>query len=152
MWNQVCQALPGVALCDLDDWELRDGRWDPNLVRSGSGGGGDVDESGEEGVHGAVPVGDRGALVIGERDSREHPLKVVLRLEQLALARLLGGVEVAAGAGHPVLALLEEAVAAPAVPEVVVLPRLPICGAAGGDGVADGQPWQHYDLGHGGCS
>src|SRR5674536_363472 len=94
MWNQVCQALPGVALCDLDDGELRDGRWDPNLVRSGSDGGGDVDESCEEGVHGAVPVVDRGALVIGERDSREHPLKVVLRLEQLALARLLGGVEV----------------------------------------------------------
>src|SRR5659263_125407 len=58
MWNQVCQALPGVALCDLDDGELRDGRWDPNLVRSGSGGGGDVDESCEEGVHGAVPVVD----------------------------------------------------------------------------------------------
>src|SRR5674536_391490 len=77
MWNQVCQALPGVALCDLDDGELRDGRWDPNLVRSGSSGGGDVDESCEEGVHGAVPVVDRGALVIGERDSREHPLKVV---------------------------------------------------------------------------
>ena len=85
---------------------------------------------------GGVPVVDGRALVVGERDGGEHPLQVVLGLEQLGLGGAFGGVEVAAGAGHPVLALLEEAVAAPAVPEVVVLPGLAVAGRAGGDGVA----------------
>jgi hypothetical protein len=63
-------------------------------------------------------------------------LQVVLGLEELGLGGALRGVEVAAGAGHAVWALLEEAVGAPAVPEVVVLPGLAARSGAGGDGVA----------------
>jgi len=62
----------------------------------------------------------------GEWDGGEHPLQVVFGLEQLRFGGAFRGVEVAAGAGHPVLALLEEAVAAVGVPEVVVLPRLTV--------------------------
>jgi hypothetical protein len=51
------------------------------------------------------------------------------------LGGVLGGVEVAAGAGHAVRALLEEAVGAPAVAQVVVLPWLAVSCSAGGDGV-----------------
>ncbi len=83
-----------------------------------------------------MPVVDRGALVVGEWDGGEHSLQVVLGFQQLCLGGALGGVKIAAGAGHPVLALLEEAVAAPAVPEVVVLPGLAVAGRGGGDGVA----------------
>ncbi len=43
--ESVCQTLPGVALRDPDDGQQRDGRWDSDLVRSGTCGGGDVHES-----------------------------------------------------------------------------------------------------------
>ena len=79
---------------------------------------------------------DGGALVVGERDLHEHPLQPVLGFEQLRLARGFRDVEVAAGARHPVRALLEEAVGAVAVPEVVELERIPGPGRAGGDRVA----------------
>jgi hypothetical protein len=50
----------------------------------------------------------------------------VLGFQELAFAGGLGGGEVAPGAGHPVLALLEEGVGAVPVPEVVVLPWLTV--------------------------
>jgi hypothetical protein len=53
----------------------------------------------------------------------------------LGFAGVFRGVEVAAGASDSVLALLEEAVAAPAVSEVVMLPWLAGGGGAGDDGI-----------------
>jgi hypothetical protein len=69
-----------------------------------------------------VSVVDGGAFVVGERDGGAHALQVVLGLEQLGFSGVFRGVEIAAGASHSVRALLEEAVGAPAVAEVVVLP------------------------------
>ena len=45
-------------------------------------------------------------FVVGERDADEHALQVRFRLQQLAFAGLLGGLEVAAGVGHPVFTLI----------------------------------------------
>ncbi len=87
----------------------------------------DVGEPSQERVHGNVTVVDGCAFVLGERDVGEDPPQVALGFEQLGL----GGLEIATGAGHSVLVLLEEAVAAPAVAEVVVLPGLAVAGATG---------------------
>lgn len=45
MWNQSLSSSSGVTVRDLDDGEQGDGGWDADLVRGGSGGGGDVGES-----------------------------------------------------------------------------------------------------------
>jgi hypothetical protein len=82
-----------------------------------------------------LTVLDGGLFVVGERDADEHALEVRFRLQELAFAGFLGSVEVAAGAGHAVWALLEEGVAAEAVAEIVVLPGFSGCGGAVGDGV-----------------
>ena len=84
-------------------------------------------------VEGGLTVFDGGLFVVGERDADEHALEVRFRLQELTFAGLLGDVEVAPGAGHPVRALLEERVAAETVAEVVVLPGLPGGGGAVGD-------------------
>ncbi len=76
----------------------------------------------------------------------EHPLQPVLGFEQLRLRGLFGEVEVAAGARHPVRALLEEAVAAVAVPEVVELERAAGTGGAVGDRVAVEQDLDRPEL------
>ncbi|MFI7423730.1 hypothetical protein [Nonomuraea sp. NPDC049684] len=90
----------------------------------------------EQPVQGSLAVVDRGAFVVGEGDGGKHVLQVVLGLQQQRLGGVLRGVEVAFGAGHPVLALLEEGVVAEPVSQVGVLPRL-----AGGRGpVLDGFP------------
>jgi hypothetical protein len=81
-----------------------------------------------------LTVLDGGLFIVGERDADEHVLEVRFRLQELAFAGLLGGVEVAPGADYPVRALLEERVAAETVAEIVVLPGLP--GGAVGDGVS----------------
>ena len=86
-----------------------------------------VGQSVEQPVDRVLVALDGGAFLVGERDLDEHPLQPVLGLEQLRLAGWLGDVEVAAGARHPVRALLEEAVGAVAVPEVVELERLRRC-------------------------
>lgn len=70
---------------------------------------GDVGEAFEELVDGGLPVVDCGAFIIGQRDGGEHALQVVLRLQKLTLAGVFRGVEVALGAGHAVLALLNPA-------------------------------------------
>jgi hypothetical protein len=68
-------------------------------------------------VEGCFTVFDGGLFVLGERDADEHGLEVRLRLQELTFAGLLGDVEVAPGAGHPVRTLLEERVAAETVAE-----------------------------------
>ncbi|MGW0949137.1 hypothetical protein ACWD4O_42235 [Streptomyces sp. NPDC002623] len=90
----------------------------------------------EELVEGGLPVVDDGAFIVGEWDIGRHLLQVAFRLRQLAFAGFLRGVEVAACAGHVVLALLEEGVGAPAVAEVVVLPGFAAGSGTGGDRVA----------------
>jgi len=62
-------------------------------------------------------------FVIVERDILAQPQQVRLAFQQQRLAGPLRQVVVAARAGHPVRALVEEVVGAVAVPEVVVLPR-----------------------------
>jgi hypothetical protein len=86
------------------------------LVRRGW----DVGEPVEEGVQGGMAVVDGVAFFIDEWDLGAHALQVVLGLEQLSLGGALGGVEITTGASHPVRALLEEAVGAPAVAEVML--------------------------------
>src|SRR4029078_2526766 len=97
-------------------------------------------------VEGGVSVVDCGAFVVGERDGGDHALQVVLGFAQLGLGGALGGVEVAAGAGHAVRALFEEAVGAPAVAQVVVLPGLAGGRGAGDDGVAVEQYLNRPDV------
>jgi hypothetical protein len=82
-----------------------------------------------------VSVLDGGAFVVGERDAGEHALQVAAGLEQLGFGGVFRGVEIATGASHPVRALFEKAVGAPAVAEVVMLPGFS-GGGAGGDGIA----------------
>src|SRR5581483_4308921 len=84
---------------------------------------GDVGQTVDEGVDGVLGAFDSGAVVVGEGNLDEHSLQAGLGFEQLSAAGGLGEVEVAAGAGHPVRALLEEGVAAVAVAEVVILER-----------------------------
>ncbi|MGO9954618.1 MAG: hypothetical protein ACLP50_01320 [Solirubrobacteraceae bacterium] len=76
------------------------------------------------------------AFVFGKRDLDQYPLDPVFGLEQLGFAGGIGEAEAAAGARHPVRALLEEAVGAVAVPEVVELKRPARGGLAVGDRVA----------------
>ena len=83
-----------------------------------------------------MSVVDGCAFVVGERDGGAHALQVVLGFEQLGLGGSFRRVEIATGARHSVRALFEEAVGAPAVAEVVVLPGFSGGGRAGGDGVA----------------
>src|SRR3954451_12140999 len=61
-------------------------------------------------AHGLLILLDGCALAIGERDQCQPAVHVRLGFEQLRPAAWLGNVEVAAGAGHPVGALLEERV------------------------------------------
>ncbi|MFC8709484.1 hypothetical protein ACFUCQ_06025 [Streptomyces sp. NPDC057197] len=84
----------------------------------------------------AVIVGQ--AFVVGQPDGDEHALEIAFGLKGLTLGGALRGGEVALGARHAVLALLEEGAGAgaAAVAEVVVLPRLSGCGGAGNDRVA----------------
>lgn len=89
----------------------------------------------EEVVESALPLVDGGALIIAEWDGGEHTRQIVLGLQQLTFARCLGGVEVTAGARHPVWALLEGGVGAIPALEVVVLPRFVVGSGAGGGGV-----------------
>lgn len=96
----------------------------------------DVGEPAEEGVQRCLAVVNGGPFLVGERDRGEHALEVVLGFQELGLAGVLGGVEVAFRAGHAVRALFEEGVGAQPVAEVVVLPRLACRCAARGDGVA----------------
>ena len=93
----------------------------------------DVGEAAEEEVQRGLAVVDSGTFLVGERDGGEHALEVVPGFEQLCLARVLRGVEVAFRAGHAVRALLEEGVGARPVAEVVVLPGLARGGGTGGD-------------------
>jgi hypothetical protein len=65
------------------------------------------------------------AFLLSEIELFQHLLHAALDREQLPGAGLLGQVERAAGAGEPVRAFGEEVVAAVALAEVVVLPRLP---------------------------
>ena len=97
-------------------------------------------------VEGGLTVFDGGLFVVGERDADEHALEVRFRLQELTFAGLLGDVEVAPGAGHPVRALLEERVAAETVAEVVVLPGLPGGGGAVGDCVAVDEDFDGADV------
>lgn len=94
----------------------------------------------------ACPSSTAASFVVGERDGCEHALEVVLGFQQLGLAGVLGDVEVASCARHPVRALLEEGVGAVAVAEVVVLPGLPVRGGAGGDGVPVEQDLDGADV------
>ena len=97
---------------------------------------GDLGELVHERVQSGLTVFDRGPLVIGERDGHEHALEVLLGLEQLELGGVLRDIEVAASARHPMRALLEEGVAAEAVTEVIVLPRLTGGHLSRGHGIA----------------
>jgi hypothetical protein len=117
----------------------RRGRWRcclGDLEWCRTGGGWDVGEPVDQ-LADCVVVGfDRGAFVVGERDLNEHPLQPALRFEQLRSAGGFRDVEVAACARHPVRALLEEAVGAVAVAEVVELKWPAVAGLAVGDRVA----------------
>lgn len=65
----------------------------------------DIDESLQELVEGCLAVIDRGLLLIGERDVGQHRLQIVPGLQQLSLGGCFRGVEVAAGASHPMWTL-----------------------------------------------
>ena len=128
-----------MRLFSLVNWGDGQHRWGgpgSDLVWCRSCRGRDVRESVEEGVEGGVPVVHSGAFLVGEWDLGAHALQVVLGFEQLGLGGPFRRVKIATGAGHPVRALLEEAVYAPAVAEVVVLPGFACGGRSGGDGVA----------------
>jgi hypothetical protein len=101
-----------------------------------TGGGGNVAQQVDQPVDGVVVVLDGGAFAVGEWDLDEHALQAGLGLEELRLGAGFGEVDVAARAGHAVRALLEEAVAAVAVAEVLELERLAAAGVAGADNVA----------------
>ncbi|MFB7337501.1 hypothetical protein ACFC00_38715 [Streptomyces adustus] len=66
----------------------------------------------QELVQGGLSVVDCEAFVISQRDVGQHLLEVLLCLQKMTLAGLLGHVEVTAGTGHAVWALLEERVRA----------------------------------------
>jgi hypothetical protein len=105
-----------------------------------------VGEPVEQLVECFLAVVDGSLLVVGERDCDEHPLQVGLGLEQLCPRGVLRDVEVALGAGHAVLALLEEGVGAQPVAEVVVLPCLACGGVPGGDGVTVDEDLDRADV------
>ena len=137
-----------MRLFSLVNWGDGQHRWGgpgSDLARGGPGRGGNVGESAEEGVEGGVSssTAARSSSVSGMEASMRCRLS--LASSSWALARALRGVEVAAGAGHPVRALLEEAVGAVAVAQVVVLPGLARGRGAGGDRVAVDE---HLDGAH----
>ncbi|MET9142258.1 hypothetical protein [Streptomyces sp. NPDC004042] len=124
------------AASDFDARKQR-GVWGySDLAGRRAGRSGDIGQAREELVQGgpAVIVGQ--AFVVGQRDGDEHALEIAFGLKDLTLGGALRGGEVALGARHAVLALLEEGAGAVAVAEVVVLPRLTGCGGAGNDRVA----------------
>jgi hypothetical protein len=129
-------SSPGFPGSDLHDRQHGHGRRRAELTRGGSSGSGYVGEPIEQCGDGGVSVVDGGAFVVGERDAGEHALQVVAGLEQLGFGGVFGGVEIATGASYSVRALFEEAVGAPAVAEVVVLPGFSGSGCAGCGGVA----------------
>src|SRR6478736_3025985 len=136
MWNLICQVPSLFALVDRDDRQQGGGRRDTDLAGGFAIRCRDVDQSFQEPVEGRLPVVDRRLLVVGEWDTGQHALEVFLGLQQLCLAGVFGGIEIATGTSHSVRALLKEAVSAVSVTEVVVLPRLARRRGPGGDGVA----------------
>ena len=66
-------------------------------------------------------------FTVGQRNQRQSPINIRLRLKHLRLAARLRNIEIAACASHSVRTLLKERIATVAVTEVVVLPRL-TCG------------------------
>jgi hypothetical protein len=144
MWNLI-RGIPRFssgsggglfAVSDLGDGQHGRGRTGSDLVGRRPCRGRDVGEPIEESIEGGVAVVDGVAFLVRQRNGGAHALQVVLGFEQLSPGRALGDVEIAAGASHSVRALLEEAVGAPAVAEVVVLPGFSGGGRAGGDGIA----------------
>lgn len=86
-------------------------------------------------VHCRTPVLYGCRLIVCEWDCGNHTLKVDLCFEELRLRRLLGHVEVASCAGHPMRALFEKAVGAVTMTKVIVLPRCSCCGRTALDDV-----------------
>jgi hypothetical protein len=123
---------------DLDDRQ--------QLTWGGAGWRGDVREAFQEPVERGLAIVDGGLFVVGQRDRCPHALEIVLRLDELGFAGVFRRVEVAAGAGHAVRALLEAGVGAPALAEVEVLPGLTRRGGAGGDRVAVNQDLDRADV------
>ncbi len=146
LWNQIVRVCSGSAVADGDDREqpARAGRGELAWCRPGRGG--RVCELGQEAADRGLAVIDGSPLIVGERDRGGHLLQVALGFQQLGRGGVLRGVEVAAGAGHPVRALLEERVGAIPVPEVVVLPWLAGSSCSGGDGVAVDEDFDSPDV------
>ena len=124
MWNLICQVRALFALVDRDDRQQGGGRWDTDLAGVAPSGVGTSISRSKRRSRAACPVVDCRLFVVGERDVGQHALEVFLGLQQLRLAGVFRGVEIATGTGHSVWTLLEETVGAVAVAEVVVLPRL----------------------------
>lgn len=123
LWNQNCQVREDfpVRTCTIGSVVAVGGV--PSSRGVGPAGVG-VSASRSSSAATAVSVVDGGAFLVGEQDAGEHALEVAAGLEQLGFGGVLRSVVIATGARHPVRALLEEAVGAPAAAEVVVLPRL----------------------------
>ena len=56
------------------------------MAKGGSGWRRDIDQPLQELVERGLPVVDRSTFVIGERNADQHPLEVLLGLQELALA------------------------------------------------------------------
>ena len=80
-------------------------------------------------------VFDCSAFVVGKRDLCQHLLQIAAGFQELGARRALGSIEVTAGAGHTVRALLKEAVGAEAMAEIEVLPWSAFSGSSTLDGV-----------------
>jgi hypothetical protein len=146
MWNLICQVRALFVLVDRDDRQQAGDRGGTDLTWGCPVGSGDVDQSFQQVGEGGLPVLDCRLLVVGERDVGQHALEVFLGLQELCLAGVLQGVEIPTGTSHPVWTLLEEAIGAVAVAEVVVLPRLPGRRRTGGDGVAGDEHFDGADV------
>lgn len=128
------------------DGQHRWGAPGSDLVWRWTGGGGDLGESTEECVEGGVAIVNGAAFFVGEPDLSAHAVQVVLGFEQLCFGRAFWSVEITTSACHPVRALLEEAVCAPAVAKVVVLPRFACGCSTGGHGVAVNEDLDSADV------
>lgn len=91
-----CPAISGIDL-----------RARQMLAESWADGGGDVCEASKELVEGRLAVVHGNTLLVGERDAHQHSLQVVLGPKQLNLRSSLWSINVALGAGQPVLTLLK---------------------------------------------
>ncbi|MET7396275.1 hypothetical protein ABZS66_22610 [Dactylosporangium sp. NPDC005572] len=97
--------------------------------------------------HGCAVALEGDALFVGEVELLKHSIDPVFDGQELAGVGLFGQVEAALGAGESVSALGEEVVAAVAVAEVVVLPRLfATGGGAGEDGLAVDEDLNGADI------